>query len=81
MNLIRNLIRDMVNENCSITLKGLKKELQKRGINKQLSTLSMYMKDINYTRKKIRDIPVERNTKDKIIWRQNYCQMISKIPL
>lgn len=41
----------------------------------------MYMKDINYTRKKIRDIPIERNTKDKIIWRQNYCKMISKIPL
>ncbi len=39
------------------------------------------MKDIKYTRKKIRDIPIERNTKEKILYRQKYCKMISQIPI
>jgi hypothetical protein len=38
------------------------------------------MKDINFTRKKIRDIPIDRNTKDKLMYRKQYCEMISKIP-
>jgi len=81
MNLIRNLMKDMVRENCALTLKGIKKQLLKVGIVKEISTLSTYMKDINFTRKKIRDIPIERNTKEKIIYRQKYCRMISMIPV
>ena len=74
-------MKDMVRENCALTLKGIKKQLLKVGIVKEISTLSTYMKDINFTRKKIRDIPIERNTKEKIIYRQKYCRMISMIPV
>ncbi len=81
MNKIRNLIVQLVKDNCAITLGGIKKQLEKKGIYKEVSTISLYMKDIKYTRKKIRDIPIERNTKEKILYRQKYCKMISQIPI
>ena len=44
MNLIRNLIRNMVDENYALTLKGMKKQLEKKGISKQLSTCQYTLK-------------------------------------
>jgi hypothetical protein len=40
-----------------------------------------YLRELRYSRKKLRKIPIERNTKEKLVYRQKYCQMISQIPL
>lgn len=51
------------------------------GINKQVPVLYKYLHELKYTRKKIRKVQLERNTREKLLYRQKYCEMISKIPI
>lgn len=36
---------------------------------------------MRFSRKKLQKIPLERNSHNKIVYRQNYCRMIQQIPL
>ena len=60
---------------------SLKRALEGMGINKQVPTLYKYLHELKYTRKKIRKVQLERNTREKLLYRQKYCEMISKIPI
>lgn len=60
---------------------SLRRALEARGIHKQVPTLYRYLHELKYTRKKIRKVQLERNTREKLIYRQKYCEMISKIPI
>ena len=59
----------------------LKRALEAKGFIKQIPTLYKYLNDLKYTRKKIRKVQLERNTREKLMYRQKYCEMISKIPI
>jgi hypothetical protein len=77
----KEALTKLVRENCSLTLGAMKEALQKLGIKRQAATIHKYLKQLRYSRKKIRKVPIERNTKEKLIFRQKYCKMISQIPL
>jgi len=49
---------DCVRSNCAVTLRGIKEVLAKYGISKQISSITRYLKDLNYSRKKLRKIPM-----------------------
>lgn len=59
----------------------LKRALEENGFIKQIPTLYKYLRELKYTRKKIRKVQLERNTREKLMYRKRYCEMISKIPI
>ena len=79
--LIQEIIKGLISKNCSITLKHMQKALKGNGISKSRSTIHALLAKMRISRKKLQKIPLERNSCNKIVYRQNYCRMIQQIPL
>ncbi|KII64293.1 hypothetical protein RF11_13016 [Thelohanellus kitauei] len=73
-------IVNIVTENNAITLHGFQTNLGERGIERTLSTICRTLKTKNFIRKRILNVPNERNSESKLTTRQNICRMINDIP-
>lgn len=73
-------IVSIISENNAISLHGIQSTLEERGIQRSTSSICRTLKEKNFTRKRLRKIPNERNSEANLNTRQNFCRMINDIP-
>ena len=75
-----NYIKELIAEDCSITLKNIKKKLHwDKNIDISVASIQRSIKDFEYTFKKVDLVPQARNTENNVQKRYDYSREIMKL--
>jgi len=77
---IKSKIRVIIDRDPSHTLQSIREELMTKGTVISTPTISRYLKKLDYTRKRLSIVPIERNSTRTLDMRQEYCRKVNKIP-
>jgi len=77
---LKSEIRNILDVDPSNTLKSLANNLNNKNINAAPSTISKYLKKMEFTRKRLSLVPQERNSPRVIDERQRYCRLMNNVP-
>lgn len=74
-----SIIREMIDSNNNISQKEIQEELEAIGIRISQATISRTIKSLEYSRKRLTIVPIERNTPTNIESRRIYARMITEL--
>jgi len=77
--IIRTKIREMIDSNPCCTQRDIMESLREHGIQKSLSTITRTLKGMNYTRKVVKRVPINRNIPSTRNRRQEYAREVDSI--
>lgn len=80
LTIIKNEISRMLLQDNSFVQSEIASELRKKNITISQSSISRILKDMNYTRKRLVKIPIERNCSTILTKRQEYARTIEYLP-
>ena len=72
-------IRTLIHRDPSHTLRSINEELNLRNISAAPPTIAKYLKQMEFTRKRLSLVPLERNSMRNVDARQEYCQNINSV--
>lgn len=79
VNAIETKVSEIIQLNNSLTLTGIKENLNVEGISTSNSTICRALKNKGIVRKRTQKIPLERNSGNNIQKRLDYCRMLSEL--